>query len=84
MRIQPQQQGDRIYNPAKGTVVESRNVTFLETPAYTLPPDVTTEDYHYEEDVLRFTSVLDSLLTIGVERVVLRSRLVVQFYSDEL
>ena len=52
----------RIYNPAKGTVVESRNVTFLETPAYTLPPDVTTEDYHYEEDVLRFTSVLDSSL----------------------
>ena len=52
----------RIYNPVKGTVVESRNVTFLETPAYTLPPDVTTEDYHYEEDVLRFTSVLDSSL----------------------
>ena len=52
----------RIYNPAKGTVVESRNVTFLETPAYTLPPDVTTEDYHYEEDVLRFTSELDPSL----------------------
>ena len=52
----------RIYNPAKGTVVESRNVTFLETPAYTLPPDVTTEDYHYEKDVLRFTSALDSSL----------------------
>ena len=51
-----------IYNPAKGTAVESRNVTFLETPAYTLPPDVTREDYHYEEDVLRFTSVLDSSL----------------------
>ena len=28
----------RIYNPAKGTVVESRNVTFLETPAYTTSP----------------------------------------------
>ena len=26
----------------------------------------------------------DTMLTIGVERVVLRSRLVVQFYSDEL
>ena len=49
----------RIYNPAKGTVVESRNVTFLETPAYSLPLDVTPEDYHYEEDVLRFTSALD-------------------------
>ncbi|CAN0317868.1 unnamed protein product, partial [Scytosiphon promiscuus] len=24
----------RIYNPAKGTIVESRNVTFLETPPY--------------------------------------------------
>ena len=26
----------------------------------------------------------DTMLTIGVKRVVLRSRLVVQFYSDEL
>ena len=42
--------------------MESRNVTFVETPAYTLPPDFTTEDYHYEEDVLRFTSALDSSL----------------------
>ena len=41
----------RIYNPAKGTVVESRNVTFLETPAYSLPLGVTSEDYHYEGDV---------------------------------
>ena len=48
----------KIYNPAKGTVVESRNVTFLETPAYSLPLSVTTEDYHYEADVLRFTSAL--------------------------
>ena len=29
-------------------------------------------------------SDVDTMLTIGVERVVLRSRLVVQFYSDEL
>ena len=28
----------RIYNPVKGTVVESRNVTFLETPPYSMPP----------------------------------------------
>ena len=49
----------RIYNPAKGTVVESRNVTFLETPPYSLPLGVTSEDYHYEGDVLRFTSALD-------------------------
>ena len=49
----------RIYNPAKGTVVESRNVTFLETPAYSLPLGITSEDYHYEGDVLRFTLALD-------------------------
>ena len=49
----------RIYNPAKVTVVESRNVTFLETPAYSLPLGVTSEDYHYEGEVFRFTSALD-------------------------
>ena len=52
----------RIYNPAKGTVVESRNVTFLETPAYSLPLGVTPEDYHYGGDVLRFTSTLSGPL----------------------
>ena len=52
----------RIYNPAKGTVVESRNMTFLETPAYSLPLGVTSEDYHYKGDVLRFTSALDGHL----------------------
>ena len=52
----------RIYNLAKGTVVESRNVTFLETPAYSLPLGVTSEDYHYEEDALQFTSALDGPL----------------------
>ena len=52
----------RIYNPAKGTVVENRNVTFLETPAYSPPLGVTSEDYHYEGDVLRFTSALDGPL----------------------
>ena len=52
----------RIYNPAKGTVVESRNVNFLETPVYSLPLGVTSEDYHYEGDVLRFTSALDGPL----------------------
>lgn len=58
MRFQPRQQGQRIYNPAKGTVVESRNVTFLELPAYTLPSGITLEDYKYEGDILRFTSAL--------------------------
>ena len=48
-----------IYNPAKGT---SCNVTFLETPAYSPPLGVTSEDYHYEGDVLRFTSSLDGPL----------------------
>ena len=48
-----------IYNPAKGKVVECRNVTFLETPAYSLPLGVTSEDYHYEGDVLRITSAVD-------------------------
>ena len=52
----------RIYNPAKGTVVVSCNVIFLETPAYSLPLGVTSEDYHYEGDVLRFTSALDGPL----------------------
>ena len=52
----------RIYSPAKGTVVESRNVTFLETPAYSLPLGVTSEDYHYEGDVLRFMPALDGPL----------------------
>ena len=42
----------KIYSPVKGTVVESRNVTFLETPVYSLPLGVTSEDHHYEGDVL--------------------------------
>ena len=52
----------RLYHPAKGTVVESPKVTFLETPAYSLPLGVTSEDYHYEGDVLRFMSALDGPL----------------------
>ena len=48
-----------IHSPAKGTVVESRNVTFLETSTYSLPLGITPEDYHYEGDVLRFASALD-------------------------
>ena len=48
----------RIYNPAKGAVVESRDVTVLETSAYSLPLGITSEDYHYEGDVLRLPSAL--------------------------
>ena len=54
----------RIYSPAMGTVVESRNVTVLETTAYSLPLGVTSEDYHYEGDVLRYTSALNEPLMV--------------------
>ena len=49
----------RIYNPAKSTIVESHNMTFLETPAYSLPLGIASEDYYYERDILQFTSALD-------------------------
>lgn len=48
----------RIYNPATGNVVESRNVTFIETPAYSMPLNVPADDFFYEGDVLSFTSLL--------------------------
>ena len=54
----------RIYSPAMGTVVESRNVTVLETTAYSVPLGVTSEDYHYEGDVLRYTSALNGPLMV--------------------
>ena len=37
-------------------------MTLLETPAYSLPLSVTSEVYHYEGDVLRYTSALDGPL----------------------
>ena len=49
----------RIYNPSNGNIIESRNVTFIETPAHTRPTDISLDDYNYEGDILRFTSVLD-------------------------
>ena len=52
----------RICNPTKGTVVENHNVTVLETPAYSLPLGMKSEEYRYERDVLRFTSALDGPL----------------------
>lgn len=48
----------RIYNPATGNVVESRNVTFIETPAYSMPLNVPDDDIFYEGNVLSFTSIL--------------------------
>ena len=56
----------RIYNPATHKVVESRNATFLETPAYPPnTPDVRSfldemEDIDYVTDVLTFTSLGDN------------------------
>ena len=47
----------RIYKPEKGTVVESRNVTYLETPPYSMPPVGINEDY--EDYVFDLTSMLD-------------------------
>ncbi|CAB1105885.1 unnamed protein product [Ectocarpus sp. CCAP 1310/34] len=53
----------RIYNPATGNVVESRNVTFIETSVYSMPPSVLDDDNLYESDVLNFTSVLGKVST---------------------
>ena len=40
----------RIYNPAKGTVVESRKVTFLETPPYSHLPTKGLDYVHDDEE----------------------------------
>ena len=50
----------RIYNPEKGTVVESQNDTFLESPPYFMPPvgtDYSINDEDYEDDVINITSL---------------------------
>ena len=49
----------RIYIPSSSNVIESRNATFIETPAHTIPANVSLDDYNYEGDVLRFISVFD-------------------------
>ena len=51
----------RIYNPAKGTVVGSRNATFLEKPPYSMPPAGIDymDDENYEDDMMDHTSFLD-------------------------
>ncbi|CAB1102957.1 unnamed protein product [Ectocarpus sp. CCAP 1310/34] len=43
--------------------VESKKVTFIETPAYSMPPSVLDDDNFYESDVLNFTSVLGKVST---------------------
>ncbi|CAB1103798.1 unnamed protein product [Ectocarpus sp. CCAP 1310/34] len=50
----------RVLNPSNGAVVESRNVTFIESPARSVPFQYSTEANGYESDVLSFTSLLDS------------------------
>ena len=48
----------RIYAPATGNVVESRNAAFIETPSHSMPLNVPADDFFYERDVLSFTSLL--------------------------
>lgn len=48
----------RVFNPANGTVVESRNVTFIESPPRSTPFQYSTEAHGYESDVLSYTSLL--------------------------
>ncbi|CAB1111509.1 unnamed protein product [Ectocarpus sp. CCAP 1310/34] len=50
----------RVFNPSNGAVVESRNVTFIESPPRSVPFQHSTEANGYESDVLSFTSLLDS------------------------
>ena len=51
----------RIYNPVKGTVVESRNVNCLETPPYSVPPVGINFpiDENYENNAIDFSSYLE-------------------------
>ena len=51
----------RVCNSERGTVVESRNVTFLESPPYCMPvgTDYFINDEDYEDDVINLTSSLD-------------------------
>ena len=64
----------RIYNPAKGTVVESRKVTFLEPPPYGHLPtkglDYLDDDEEaYARDVVDCTSFLDPIIFNNKEEV---------------
>ena len=50
----------RVYNPSTRRVVESRNVTFIETPPRNdTTGDQDTEFYDYLRDVLNFTTTFD-------------------------
>jgi len=51
----------RVYNPSTRRVVESRNVTFIETPPRNdTTGDQDTEFYDYLRDVLNFTTTFDN------------------------
>ncbi|CAB1109667.1 unnamed protein product [Ectocarpus sp. CCAP 1310/34] len=50
----------RVFNPFNGAMVESRNVTFIESPPRSVPFQHSTQANGYESDVLSFTSLLDS------------------------
>ena len=57
----------RIYSASKGTIVENRNVAFLQTPPYVLRPpdkqiDYTGQDV-YIDDVIDDTSFLDPFIS---------------------
>ena len=63
VRIQSRQQALQDLQPSQGHGRgKSQHVTFWETPVYSLPLGVASEDYHYEGDALRFTSALDGPL----------------------
>ena len=49
----------RVFNPSNGTVIESRNVTFIESPPRSVPYQYSTEEDGYESDVLSCTSLLN-------------------------
>ena len=48
----------RVFNPSTQTVVESRNVTFIESPPRSMPFQYYTDRDCYENDVLSYTSLL--------------------------
>ena len=48
----------RIFNPSNGTVVESRNMTFIESPTRFSPFQYSTDRDGNESDVLSYTSLL--------------------------
>ena len=63
--VRPNSSAYRIYNAEKGTVIESRNVTFLECPADKLLPTrghidcFTDEDVAYARDAIDYKFILD-------------------------